>query len=325
MLLRNLTLTLGLIGTSLTGSVIVINNNNQNNLKTSQNQIVGLSQAQNRELTNIVRELTNWNSLWNEIANNLKFIEPGLIEPGSYYTPDDVKDNIANLKEYLSIDDDFTNQHVGILNPAKEMQATSKSILAHQYVLNNDTDFEQTLYVPSRNYNLTDSASWEFVDANADLREGPLTEKLSFMWEDQKINIDLRETKTGFSSKETQQIYPLQEIKTKPHSKTLFRGEIINHQTAIRGNILYSLNIKGLHDYVFFRCHLANGHTMSTTYNLLEALDTIRKKNAFGDDTDIFQPATNNLIVYKDNQYFYSFPIMWVNNTQSIETHIISK
>jgi len=60
MLLRNLTLALGFIGTSFAGSIIAISNSNQNNLKTSQNQVVGLSKTETRELTRYKgRELTS--------------------------------------------------------------------------------------------------------------------------------------------------------------------------------------------------------------------------------------------------------------------------
>jgi len=318
MLLRNLTLALGFIGTSLAGSIIAISNSNQNNLKTLQNQAVGLSKTETRELMRYKgRELTSWKSLWDEIAGTLKFTEPG-----GHFTPEDIKENIAYLKEYLSIDDDFTNQHVGILNPEREKQTTSKQIFTHQYVLNNNTDFEQTLYVPSRNYNLKNSASWEFVDAS---RFQPLTEKLSFMWDDQQINIDLKKTKTCSSSKEIQQAYPLQEIKTKSHSKTIFQEDVVNYQTAIRGNILYSLNTKDLRDFIFFKYHTDDGYKVYATYDFRQTLDALRKKNDFGQDIDMFQPASNDLIVYKDNQYFYSFPVVWVSDTQTVETNIISK
>jgi hypothetical protein len=51
MLLRNLTLALGLIGTSLTGTGIAISNNNQNNLKASQNKAVIASKDETHVLT----------------------------------------------------------------------------------------------------------------------------------------------------------------------------------------------------------------------------------------------------------------------------------
>jgi len=102
----------------------------------------------------------------------------------------------------------------------------------------------------------------------------------------------------------------LQEIKTKPHSKTIFQEDVVNHQTAIRGNILYSLSTKDLRDFIFFIYHTDDGYKVYDTYNFRQTLDALRKKNDFGHDIDMFQLASNDLIVYKDNQYFYSFPVV---------------
>jgi hypothetical protein len=119
----------------------------------------------------------------------------------------------------------------------------------------------------------------------------------------------LKKTQTGFNFKETQQNYPLQEIKTKPHSKTIVQEEIINHQTTIKGNILYALNTnKNLRESTNFYYH-AGKYNVTDSYYLCEALDTIRKNNMDPYGMNVFQPDSDALLVYKDNQYFYSFPV----------------
>jgi len=314
MLLTNLTLALGLIGTSLTGSAIAISNSNQNDLMISQNKSAVLPK---KAYLDDNWSLVDWDSLWSDIAVHVKSDNPGI-----HFTPDDVTDNIAYLKEYLSIDDTFTTKHVGILNSAKETQVISKSISTNQYVLENDSDFEQDFYIPSRNYTLNDSASWEFIN----LSYRPFTEKLSFMWGDQKVKINLKETRTVMSSKEKSWTYPLQAIKTKPHSKVIFQEQVINHQTTIRGNVLYTLDFnKNLNQGTRFTSHFDDGHgTLGGAYELCQVLDAIRENNNHGSENDMFSPFSDDLLIYKDNQYFYSFPLTWENNVQTLETHIIN-
>jgi len=106
------------------------------------------------------------------------------------------------------------------------------------------------------------------------------------------------------------QSYPLQTIKTKPHSKTIFQEEIVNHQTIIRGNVLYALDFnRNLIQDPRMEYHF-DGGPITSSYVLRGVLDTIRKNNSIGNETDMFSPFSDDLLVYKDNQYFYNFSLV---------------
>jgi len=77
----------------------------------------------------------------------------------STLTSADIEENIGYIRDYLRIDDKSISNKTGILHVRKATSYSSNVISNEETSFNNNSQKEQSFFVPSRTYHLTDTAS----------------------------------------------------------------------------------------------------------------------------------------------------------------------
>jgi len=71
----------------------------------------------------------------------------------------DIAKNIQNIVDYLKIDDDSISYRVGSLYSAIKTSNDTNVLSSRKFSFINKGEEERTFFVPSRTYNLSDSAT----------------------------------------------------------------------------------------------------------------------------------------------------------------------